>query len=145
MAADKLGITRKSSSSWFPNQVVEGAKSREQHWKSGKAPLTPAFDKIFCKHCGLTWTYFSSVLKCYIWPIIETNLFSISLCQSSSPKLREFVQYFQVIPLCPKCPQDGSCFAIMKPGKSWYFIYPFCLHRTVVDQPYYTIWVHSLG
>ena len=73
------------------------------------------------------------------------DLFSILLCQSSSPKLLEFVQYFQVIPLCPKCPQDGSCFAIMKPGKSWYFMYNFCLHRTFVDLLYYTIWVHSLG
>ena len=44
MAADELGITRKSSSSWFPSQVVEGARSREQHWKSGKPPLTPALD-----------------------------------------------------------------------------------------------------
>ena len=22
----------------------------------------------------------------------------------------------QIIPRCPKCPQDGSCFSIMKPG-----------------------------
>ena len=56
MAAEKLGITRKSSSSRFCSQVVEGTRSREQHWKSGKPPLTPALDKIFCKHCGLTWT-----------------------------------------------------------------------------------------
>ena len=31
LAAEKLGITRKSSSSWFPSRVVEGARSRELH------------------------------------------------------------------------------------------------------------------
>lgn len=29
------------------------------------------------------------------------------------------VFFHQVIPLCPKCPRDGSCFAIMKPGNSF--------------------------
>ncbi|KAL9984453.1 hypothetical protein ACROYT_G006746 [Oculina patagonica] len=34
--------------------------------------------------------------------------------QVSCEAIREDI-FQQVIPLCPKCPQDGSCFAIMKP------------------------------
>ena len=41
------------------SQVVEGARSREQHWKSCKPSLTTGraryFRQDFCKLCGLTW------------------------------------------------------------------------------------------
>ena len=38
----KRGSIRKSSSSRFRSQVVEGARLREEHWKTGKLLLTPS-------------------------------------------------------------------------------------------------------
>ena len=46
---------RKSSSSRFCRQVVVGVRSREEHWKSGKRPLTPARPKYLKQdilHCS---------------------------------------------------------------------------------------------